>query len=83
MHWNHRLVQMHQDPNLDPWVQVMEAYYNDDGSIGGFCEVCLGSEYPNQIPEVLKRILDDITRNPDVVLLDSAVGLNGKSSEPF
>jgi len=83
MKWNHRLVQMHQDPDRDPWFQVMEAYYNEDGSIGGFGHICLGSEYPHQIPEVLQRILDDITRNPDVVLLDSAVGFNGKSSEPF
>lgn len=74
MKWNHRLVQMHRDPDLPPWVQVMETFYNSDGTVAGFTDACVGSEYPGQIPEILKRMIDDITRNPDVLQYDSAVG---------
>ena len=74
MKWNYRLVQMHRNPALDNWVQVMETFYNDDGSVAGFTEVCLGSEYPGQIPEILQRIVDDINRNSDVLQMDDAEG---------
>lgn len=83
MKWNHRLVQMHRDPMMDPWVQVMECYYNDDGSIAGFTEVCLGSEYPDQITSILQRMIDDINRNSTVVQIDDAVGFKSTEEEHF
>lgn len=81
MKWNHRLVHMNGNQMVEPWVQIMETYYNDDGSVAGFTEVCLGSEYPGQIPEILKRMLDDITRNPDVLSYDSATGFKQEANQ--
>lgn len=85
MKWNHRLVQMHRNPDIDPWVQLMETYYNDDGSIAGFTEVCLGSEYPDQIITILQRMIDDVKRNSDVLQLDDAEGFKADpdNHEPF
>lgn len=83
MTWNHRLVQMHRNRALDEWVQVMETFYNKDGSIAGFTEVCLGSEYPGQIEGILQRMIDDIKRNPDVLQLDDAVGFKSDEHAPF
>lgn len=83
MKWNHRLVQMHRNPASDPWVQVMETFYNDDGSIAGFTDPCLGSEYPGQIESLLQRMLDDIKRNPDVLQFDDPVGFKVSEAEHF
>jgi hypothetical protein len=74
MKWNHRLVHMNRNQAVEPWVQVMETFYNDDGSIAGFADPCLGSEYPDQIASILRRMLDDITKHPDVLDVEDAVG---------
>ncbi len=74
MKWNHRLVQTNRNQAVEPFVQVMETFYNYDGSIAGFTDPCLGSEYPEQIQSILRRMLDDITQNPDVLYIEDAVG---------
>lgn len=81
MRWNHRLVHMTQNQNVEPWVKVMETHYNHDGTIAGFSEPCLGSEYPDQIADVLRQMLNDIVRNPDVVGVDDAVGFKPNPDE--
>lgn len=74
MKWNHRLVHMNQNQAVEPWVQVMETFYNEDGSVAGFTDPCLGSEYPEQIASILRRMLDDISKNPDVLSVEDCVG---------
>jgi hypothetical protein len=72
--WNHRLVQINHGLDMEPWVEIKETFYNPDGSIMGFSDACLGTEYPGQMVALLQRMIDDITRNPDVLTLDAAVG---------
>jgi hypothetical protein len=67
MKWNHRIVHMNEGYPEEPWCEVQEVYYRDDGTIAGYSKPCLGSEYPGQIIALLERMLDDIKRNPDVV----------------
>jgi hypothetical protein len=74
MKWNHRLVQMNRNQASEPWVQVMETFYNDDGSVAGFTDPCLGSEHPEQIASILRRMLDDLAKNPDVLSAEDCVG---------
>ena len=84
MYWNHRIVQMSEGSNDDPWCELREVYYNDDNSIAGHASPCLGSEYPEQIIEVLQRMIDDIKANSDVVLPSQAVGTREVDEvEPF
>jgi hypothetical protein len=72
--WNHRLVQISHGLDMEPWVEIKETFYNADGSIMGFGDACLGTEYPGQMVALLQRMIDDITRNPDVLKLSDAVG---------
>lgn len=83
MKWNHRLVQISADHDTGPWVEIKECYYNEDGTIAGFADACFGTEYPAQMPELLQRMLTDITKNPDVVKLSDAVGFTPEHSEHF
>lgn len=73
MYWNHRLVHMNEGAG-EPWVEVQEVYYNEDGSISGYSKPCLGSEYPGRVVELLQRMIDDIKRNPDIVKPSMIVG---------
>ena len=83
MKWNHRLVQMNRNQAAEPWVQVMETFYNNDGSIAGFTDPCLGSEHPEQIPSILRRMLDDISKQPDVLGVEDAIGFKHEDEVPF
>jgi hypothetical protein len=49
----------------------------------GFGDVCLGTEYPGQMVPLLQRMIDDITRNPDVLTLDMAVGFKDSEEVAF
>lgn len=81
--WNHRLVQINHGLDMEPWVEVKETFYNADGSIMGFGDVCLGTEYPGQMVPLLQRMIDDITRNPDVLTFDMAVGFKDSEEAAF
>lgn len=74
MKWNHRIVHMNEGRDEEPWFQIQEVYYNDDGSIAGYANPCIGDEYPSRMVEVLQCMLDDIKTNPDVVLPSKVVG---------
>jgi len=67
-------VQINHGLDMEPWVEVKETFYNADGSIMGFGDACLGTEYPGQMVALLQRMIDDITRNPDVLKLSDAIG---------
>ena len=71
-HWNHRIVDLSQDG--EPWFCVQEVFYNDDGSIAGFSDACLGDEYKDRIIENLERMINDLKRNPDIVSRGDAKG---------
>lgn len=77
MNWNHRIVVT--STGEDPYCEVQEVYYNDDGSIAGYCDARLGSEYPEQIIFILQRMIDDIKRNPSPINPEDVVGF--KSSD--
>lgn len=82
MGWNHRIV--HTNPgDENPWFEVKEVYYNSDGSIAGFTDPCLGSEYPEQIIAVLQRMIDDLKRNHEPITAKDVVGFKEEDHVPF
>ena len=81
-HWNYRIVNLTQNPE-DPWFEVQEVFYNDDGSIAGFADAYPGDEHPERVIEVLQRMIDDIKRNPTIVTEKDCVGFATPDDLPF
>lgn len=86
MKWNYRIVQIEQGGGgSDPFFKIMECFYNEDGSVAGLADACLGDEYPGRLESVLTMMLDDIKRNPSVLQPEDAVGFknNPETHTPF
>lgn len=86
MKWNYRIVHLEvASEHNDNWCAVQEVHYNDDGSVAGYCDPCLGSEYPESIPKILQRMLADIQRNPDPISKKDVVGFKDQEADvvPF
>jgi len=44
MHWNYRLIDLSHENGSEPWVEIQEVFYEDDGTPSGYCAATLGSE---------------------------------------
>ncbi len=44
MHWNYRLVNTPSENGGDDWFELKEVYYNDDGTLMGFADACIGGD---------------------------------------
>ena len=44
--WNYRIVNLTRDG--DPWFEVREVFYNDDGTCAGHANATLGDEYKDR-----------------------------------
>ena len=77
--WNYRIVNLSQDG--DPWFEVREVFYNDDGTCAGHANATLGDEYKDRLDTVLHRIADSLTRHPEVLNQSDFVGF--KDDENF
>lgn len=78
MEWNHRIVNMSNTDGGGPWYEVREVYYEDDGSVVAHTRPCLGDEDPEQIVEILQRMIRDIQGKaivtpPEMVATQDAV----------
>ena len=58
MTWNYRLVNMAHENGGEPWVQIMEVYYDDTGKPNGYADATLGSETVDSCKEVLAMMQD-------------------------
>lgn len=61
MHWNYRLIDLAHENGGEPWVQIHEVFYEDDGSLMGYTPATLGSEDPTELRTTLEwmaRALD-------------------------
>ena len=62
-----------------PWYEVREVYFEEDGTMLGHTRPCLGDEDPDQIINILQRMISDIRRNgaiikpPELVATQDAV----------
>ena len=52
-HWNFRLVDLSDENNNSPWLELQEVYYDDQGDPVGYCDPCMGSETVEGMRELL------------------------------
>jgi hypothetical protein len=55
MYWNHRLVDLSEDNEGEPWLEIQEVYYNDKDEPCGYCDPCVGGEDLNVLREQIER----------------------------
>lgn len=53
MHWNYRLIDLSHDNGGEPWVEICEVFYEDDGSLMGYTPASLGCEEAKDLKEVM------------------------------
>jgi hypothetical protein len=61
MHWNHRILvksTLNEKNELDPWLEIVEVYYRDDGELLGFADICKGSETLAGLKAHFTRIME-------------------------
>ncbi len=54
MHWNYRLIDLSHENGNEPWVQIHEVFYEDDGSLMGYTPATIGSEDAQELATTLE-----------------------------
>lgn len=57
MNWNYRLVNIPSENGGDDWFELKEVYYNDDGTLMGFADACIGSETLNGARHIFNKYI--------------------------
>lgn len=70
MKWNNRLLDRSHLNNGEPWLEVIEVYYEDDGTPTSWCDPSINSETKEGIIRNLKRMIADIENSPVLTLKD-------------
>jgi hypothetical protein len=60
MNWNHRIVDMSHENGGDPWFEIREVYYEEDGEVSGHTRICTGHETVEGLISCLERMLADV-----------------------
>ena len=60
MDWNHRIVDMSHENAGDPWFEIREVYYEENGEVSGHTRICTGSETVESLIFCLERMLSDV-----------------------
>lgn len=54
MHWNYRLIDLSHENGDEPWVQLHEVFYEDDGTLMGYTPVSMGAESVTEMRTTLE-----------------------------
>jgi hypothetical protein len=54
VHWNYRLIDLSHENNNEPWVEIHEVFYEDDGSLAGYASASLGCEDVTEMRTMLE-----------------------------
>jgi len=60
MNWNHRIVDMSHENGGDPWFEIKEVHYENNGKIIGYADICTGDETAGGLIFCLERMLADV-----------------------
>ena len=60
MNWNHRIVDMSHENGGDPWFEIKEVHYENNGKIIGYADICTGDETAGVLIFCLVRMLADV-----------------------
>jgi hypothetical protein len=58
MYWNHRVVDLTEDNDGEPYFEIQEVYYNEAGEPCGYCDPCVGGSDLEEIQTQLTRFID-------------------------
>jgi hypothetical protein len=57
MNWNYRLIDLSHENGGEPWVELHEVFYEDDGSLMGYTDATPGSEDVATLRQTLEWML--------------------------
>ena len=61
--WNHRVIELTSEEDWgDRWLEICEVYYQDDGSLLGYCKVTAGEESLEDLKEMLQRMSECLNK---------------------
>lgn len=61
MTWNYRLLDRSHKNDGEPWVEIVEVYYENDKLLG-FSEPSINAETKEEVISTLKMIIKDISK---------------------
>lgn len=68
--WNYRLINRTHRNGGEPWVEIVEVYYDENGKLEGFSNPFINGETKEEVLFNLKRIIADIEDNPVLELAE-------------
>ena len=71
--WNNRLLDRSHKNDGEPWVEIVEVYYDEKGKPEGFSEPFINGETREAVVETLERIIRDIKDKPVLKLSDFGI----------
>lgn len=61
--WNHRVIDLSHLNGGEPWLEICEVHYTDDGSLMGYSNDCfVGSETLEGVRLTLERMTEALTQ---------------------
>lgn len=69
MHWNYRLIDMSHNNAGEPWLELHEVFYEDDGSLMGYTPVSTGGESVESLKQTLEWMMQ-ATKEPVLRVTD-------------
>jgi hypothetical protein len=57
MNWNYRLIDLSHENGGEPWVELHEVFYEDDGSLMGYAQATTGGEDLDDVKQTLTWML--------------------------
>ena len=69
MHWNYRLIDMSHNNAGEPWLELHEVFYEDDGSLMGYSPVSTSSESVESLKQTLEWMMQ-ATKEPVLRVTD-------------
>lgn len=69
MTWNYRLLDRSHKNDGEPWVEIVEVYYENDKLLG-FSEPSINAETKEEVINTLKMIIKDISKQNVLKITD-------------
>jgi hypothetical protein len=58
MFWNHRVVDLSKENDGEPWLEIQEVYYNEEGKPSAYGDPCVGGESIDEIQIQIQRFTE-------------------------
>jgi hypothetical protein len=62
MKWNYRLIDRSHKNGGEPWLEIVEVYYDEHNKLIGFSEPCLNAENKEEVISTLQMVINDISK---------------------